>query len=401
MNINSPEFLNNPYPFYAERRASAPVFRRNDFEWTITGFQELSTFLAKPSAGRGNIGQTPHRGGDTSAIDALKKNNPSLALIERWMTFQNPPKHTKTRGNIASVFTNKLVSLLEQSIRKTLRELLYSNTEQGTEFDFVSTVAYPFPLTVISDMLGIPKEDRTQFAKLTRSLTIATQSNFHQLPKSVLQELNNSAVALEMYFKELLPKKIANQSDDLMTRLINKNSKDLDTQELLANCVFLLFAGQDTTTCLLTNAMSAFFAHPEEWQKLIKQPDLIPNAVEECLRFDPSVQLVGRFALEDIEIENNVIKQGHHVFAFLGAAGRDPLANPTPDIFDVSRQNIKHLAFARGAHHCLGATLARLEIRIFIEEMLNLMPTIEAAGDAIRRPTWLLRGFDRMPVRVA
>jgi len=147
--------------------------------------------------------------------------------------------------------------------------------------------------------------------------------------------------------------------------------------------------------------MSAFFAHPEEWQKLIKQPDLIPNAVEECLRFDPSVQLVGRFALEDIEIENNVIKQGHHVFAFLGAAGRDPLANPTPDIFDVSRKNIKHLAFARGAHHCLGATLARLEIRIFIEEMLNLMPTIEAAGDAIRRPTWLLRGFDRMPVRVA
>lgn len=401
MKVDSPEFLKNPYPFYAERRSHDAVFQRNDYEWTITGYNELSTFLAKSAAGRGNVGQSPRPDGDTSELDLLKQNNVSLQLIDRWMLFQNPPKHTATRGSIANVFTNKIVTKLEASIRRSLRELLQPISGPATEFDFVSKVAYPYPLTVITDLIGIPRESRNQFANWTRSLAVAAQADFHQLAEPVLDNFNQSATALEEYFKELLPQKIADQNDDLMTRFINENSTDLDAQELLANCVFLLFAGQDSTTCLITNAMRALLNNPDQWQLLLEQPELIGNAVEECLRYDPSIQMIGRFALDDMEIGDHRILKGHHIFAFLGAAGRDPLANANPDTFDVTRDNIKHLAFARGAHHCLGATLARLEMRIFLEELVDYLPTLTPAGNATRRPTWLMRGLDQLPVRTA
>lgn len=400
MDVDSPQFLANPYPFYAQKRAQEPVFKRSEFEWTLTSYDALSTVLASPLAGRGNIGQTPQLDEDEHKLQALRQDNLALQIIERWMLFQNPPKHTATRARIADVFTLKIVNQLEQSMRATLRNMLLKLVARdGNEFDFVRDIAYPYPLAVVCDLIGIPEKDRGRFFIWTRNFSLAVQLDFNRAPTEIKHKLEQTSRHIEAYFSELIPNKIKAQEDDLITRFINENQHDLDAQELLANCIFLLFAGQDTTTSLLSNAIMAFVENPTQYALLRQHPELAKNAVEECLRYDPSIQMVGRYALEDIDIGDYQFQKGQHIFAFLGAAGRDPAANPEPDQFNIERQNIKHLAFARGTHHCLGASLARLEIRILLEELVSHFNCIELAGEAVRRPTWLMRGYDSIPLR--
>ncbi len=399
MDVDSREFLLDPYPFYALKRAENPAFRRSDFEWTLTGYDIMSKFLANPAAGRGNIGQTPRPGGDTSELDQLKEENLALQILDQWMLFQNPPLHTRTRGRIADVFTLKVVNQLEDGIRTTINKLLdrvLANSERSV--DFAQEIAYPYPLTTVCDLIGIPPEDRGNFFSWTRSFSLAVQVDFHRLDVSHKNEMNNSAKQVEAYFKDLIPRKKSAQDDDLMTRFINENEDDLDAQALLANCIFLLFAGQETTTSLLTNAMFALLTHPEQLALLKHNLELIPAAVEECLRYDPSIQMIGRRALADIDLGDILIKKDDHVFAFLGAAGRDPEANPNPNQFNLERENIKHLAFARGSHHCLGASMARMQIRILFEELLPRVSELSIAQTPTRRPTWLMRGLDSLPV---
>ena len=184
-----------------------------------------------------------------------------------------------------------------------------------------------------------------------------------------------------------------------MTRLINASDGDISNQELVANCVFLLFAGQETTTCLISNVINAFLNNPEQLALLRSKPNLINNAVEECLRYDPPIQMVGRFALGDIDLEELKIKHKDHMYLFLGAAGWDPDVNPNPEVFNIERENIKHLAFTRGTHHCLGASLAKLEIKVVLEEMINGFSHLGFASPPTRRPTWLIRGFNKMSLR--
>lgn len=400
MNVDSPEFLANPYPFFAALRARSPVFRRSDFEWTLTGFETMSQILAQPAAGRGNIGQTPRPNGDTSELNALKQANPALQMLDAWMLFQNPPQHGETRGRIADVFTHKVVQRMEQTMRKTLQNLLAEiHSRRVAQFDFIADIAYRFPLSVMCELIGIPADDKDQINQWTRDFALAVQVDFHRLGPAPRAQLNQSADELSDYFSRLIEVKKESQLDDLMTRFINRNEQDLSEQELLANCVFLLFAGQETTTSLMGNAMLALLQHPAELEKLRNDLKLIPNAVEECLRYDPSIQMVGRYALDDFQVGEHKITKGQHIFAFLGAAGHDPAVNDDPNRFDVSRANPRHLAFTRGTHHCLGASLARLQMKILFEELVLNFSSLEQHGNAIRRPTWLMRGLESLPMR--
>lgn len=403
MDVNSKEFLVNPYVFYDQRRATGPVFQREPHVWTITGYQAMSALLANPAAGRGNVGQTPRQYGSSEELDGIVADNPALRILQDWMLFQNPPQHGQSRAQIADVFTTKMIRRMEDSMRETMRRLLQQAKDKlGPEqpLDIVASLAYPFPATVICDMIGIPATDRNQFVSWTSAFSEAVQINFLQAQPENLRRINQAAASASDYFKTLIKVKKDQPSDDLLSRLIRESQHDISEHQLLSNSIFLLFAGQETTTSLLSNAVHALVMNPEQLLKLRNNPQLINNTVEECLRYDPSIQMVGRLALEDIGIEDQIISKGDHVFAFLGAAGRDPQANQYPHHFDISREKINHLAFTRGTHHCLGAVLAKLEIRIFLEELINTFEHLELASGATRRSTWLMRGFDRLPVNI-
>jgi len=399
MNVSSPEFIENPYLFYQQRREEAPIYRRDEHLWTITGYEEASKVLANSAAGRGNIGQFPTQNSDTTKLDLIKSNNPVLQVLDKWMLFKNPPEHACMRKQLSDVFTIKMIYQLEGLMRETMVQLIADIKRQtsNNSFDLVQRIAYPFPIAVICEMIGIPKQDRNQFRQWTQHFSIAVEKDFLLIPEDVKDALNQSASELERYFKQLIPTKKREAKNDLMTRLINLSDGNLSEQEILANCVFLLFAGQDTTTCLIANTINALIKNPDQFALLRSDPRLIKNAVEECLRYDPSIQMVGRYALDDIR--ETRIKRGDHMFVFLGAAGHDPIANPEPDKFDITRVNIKHLAFARGAHHCLGASLARLELRVVLEELIKGFTALEFDGTGQRRGTWLMRGFDTLPLK--
>lgn len=401
MNVNSPEFLQDPYRFYRRRRGQGPVFRSSEITWTITGYDAMAGILADPAAGRGNVGQVPQPGGDETTLEIVRRNNPALRILDDWMLFKNPPAHTRLRKPVSREFSNSMVAGLEPAVRATVRRLIDAAADGGgRSFDLVSGIAYPLPVAVISDLLGISSADRHRFRAWTADFARAVEADFLDLPEPVRRSMNQSAEALAAYFRELVETKRRAPCDDLVSKLIAAGEADdgLTEPEILANSVFLLFSGHETTTSVIANGVNALLAHPDQYRALRDDPALIPNAVEECLRYDPPIQMVGRYALDDIVVDKHRIAAGHHVYAFLGAAGRDPAANPNPDTFDAHRTGIKHLAFARGAHHCLGATLARLEARVVLEELVDRLPGLSAAAPGRRRNTWLMRSFESLPV---
>lgn len=401
MNVDSPEFLANPYVFYEQRRRLNPAFKRNATTWTMTGYDVLSKTLAHSDIGRGNIGQTPRPEGDLSELLEIRDDNLALQIMDQWMLFQNPPEHTANRKFVADVFTIKMVEQLESLMRQTMRDLisdLKSTHTSGSPFDLIKSIAYPYPANVICEMIGIPSQDQQKFAQWTKTFSLSVQVDFIQVSNSSRAELNQAAKEVSAYFDRLIAKKKGQQSNDLITRLIHQSDGSTDHMQLLSSCVFLLFAGLETTTSLISNTIYALLTNPDQLALLRSDTSLMKNAVDECLRFDPAIQMIGRFALKDVEFPDLTINKGDHIFAFIGAAGRDPNANANPNKFDISRKKINHLAFARGAHYCLGANLAKLEIQVMLEEFLAAFPHLQLSGEAIRRPTWLMRGFSYLPL---
>ena len=398
MNVESPEFIQNPYPFYAQRRTLGGALNVKLGVWTLTGYAELSEALQNSAAGRGNIGADPVLPRTAKELEALRLNNSAVRLLDQWMLFKNPPEHTKIRGKVAKQMTARVISKLEPTIRAVLQEL-YANIKQksGSRFELVSQIAYPLPSRVIGELLGVPAQNQARFAELSKIFTKAVEVDYSLLAPAQLAHLNAAADELSSLFSQLIERD-SGETKSLIDRLMADDGAALSEHEVLANCVFLLFAGLETTAFALSNSVYSFLLHPEQIDLLKNNPGLLDTAVEESLRFDPPIQMVGRYALNDFSIGKYTVKQGSHLFAFLGAAGRDPEANPDPDVFNIERQHIKHLAFARGTHHCLGALLAKLELKIFLETFFEEFPDLKIDGTATRKPTWLMRGFSSLPL---
>lgn len=397
MNVSSPEFILDPYRFYEQKRRQSPIIEVTENVWTITGYHEMSKVLANPAAGRGNVGQRPRPDGNTEELNKIKAQNPALDILDRWMLFKNPPEHAPARKSIADKFTINMVSNLEPKMRGML-ELIVAEIKQKNvdrRFDLVQKLAYQFPIQMICRMLGLPDSGWQHFQNLTSQFSRIVQSDFHALPEKTRGELNGAAIQLKRYFDAILPIKRDAPQDDLISQLINAG---MPSEDIVANAVFLLFAGQETSTLAIGNAFYALLSHPEELEALRSNSSLAANAVEESLRFDAPIQMVGRLALDNIKIDDHTIQRGAHIQLFLGAAGRDPSANSNPHRFDISRTSIKHLAFARGAHHCLGASLARRELELIFTEFLPEFHNLRLSGQAVRQNTWLMRGFHSLPV---
>lgn len=389
----SPDFVRNPYPSFHLLRQSQPMFKTPLGFWVATRYEDVAKILKDRRFGKGFEERTKLRYGP----DVFQ--NTAYASMRTWMLVQDPPHHTRLRGLVSKAFTARRIEALRPQVEALVDDLL-DQVEGRGRMDFIQDFAYPLPVNVICDMMGIPLEDRDRFehgGKASGRLIDPTPMSAEEL-----QSTNESFEHWEEYFRELCARRRAEPKDDLVTVLVQAEEAGdrLSEAELVGNIILLFAAGHETTVNLLGNGLFALLTHPEEYAKLKADPELVPGAVEEMLRFDSSVQLTGRMALEDIEIGGVQLQRGEYLFALLGAANRDPEAFDDPDAFCVDRPEVRPQSFGGGIHHCLGAQLARLEAEVAFRRLIQRLPKLrlERPDDPHWRPTFTLRGLQTLPV---
>jgi cytochrome P450 len=314
----------------------------------------------------------------------------------------DPPDHTRIRRLVSGAFTPKAIAALEPRIREVAAGLL--DQAGASDFDLIDALAFPLPIAVICHLLGVPAEDQAKFRAWGHDVAATLEP---QTAGAVLSQSRAAEVALSQYLRDLVSKRRADPDDSLLSALIaaEEDGDRLTHAELVSTALLLLVAGFETTVNLIGNGTVALLTAPDgrqQWDRLRQDPALVPAAVEELLRYDSPVQMTSRNATQDVEVGGTLIRQGTPIVVAIGGANRDPEVFDQPGRLLTDRPNAgRHLSFSLGAHHCLGAALARLEGRIAIEELTSRYPALSLAGPPVRRPLLVLRGFESVPVRAA
>ena len=316
------------------------------------------------------------------------------------MLDRDPPDHTRLRGLASKAFTPRVVEGLRPRVQEIVDGLLDRVERRGT-MDLIEEFAYPIPVNVICEMLGVPVEDHERFKGWSLDLARGLDSIMLGPDSEVAKRSGLARQGLTDYFRALIAERRASPRGDLLSGLIaaEEAGDKLSEHELLATCILLLVAGHETTVNLIGNGTLALLRHPDQRQKLRARPELIGTAVEELLRYDGPVQRTARTPSEDVAIGGRTIPKGEIVMPFIGAADRDPAQFPDPDRLDITRAENRHIAFGLGIHFCLGAPLARVEGQIAINTLLGRMPRLALAVDRPQyRGSLTLRGLTALPV---
>jgi cytochrome P450 len=313
------------------------------------------------------------------------------------MLVSDPPDHTRLRTLVQKAFTPRMVDHLRPRIQSVVDELLDKALEGGGEFDLIEHLAYPLPVIVIAELLGVPAEDRATFHDWSAALAASLDP---LVTSEMMDRAWVSRDALHAYLRGIISERRRNPRGDLISALVavEEQGDTLSEPELVVMCTLLLIAGHETTVNLIGNGMQALLRHPDQLTRLRERPALITPAIEELLRFDPPVQMTGRMLLEDVQLGGKTIPAGEFVLPLLGAANRDPNQFSNPDQLDISRNPNPHVAFGRGIHFCLGAPLARVEGQIVIGSLIRRCPNLRLNGQPKRRDQITLRGLDSLPV---
>jgi cytochrome P450 len=312
----------------------------------------------------------------------------------------DPPDHTRLRRLVSGAFTPRAIAGLEPWIREVTVRLLTA-TGGAAGFDLIDALAFPLPIAVISHLLGVPAEDQAQFRAWGHDVAASLEI---QTAAAARAQSRAAELALTGYLQDLVRERRAHPDDSILSALIAAEDEGdrLTSGELVSTSLLLLIAGFETTVNLIGNGTVALLGEPGSWDRLRRDPALVPAAVEEMLRYDSPVQMTVRTATEDVEVGGRVIAAGRSVVVFIGGANRDPAVFEQPDEFRIGRPDPgRHVSFSLGMHHCLGAALARLEGRIAIEELTRRYPALELTAPPARRPLLVLRGFESVPVRAA
>ncbi len=380
-----PEVIADPYPVYRELRDRVPVYWSHQAGcWVLSRYDDVSGALNDPATYSSASGIFPTPPG----VDMTELFLPMLIMSD-------PPRHTQLRHLVSRAFTPRRIAGLEAHIRTLVDDLLDQACGSGG-WDFVSGFAGPLPAIVIADMLGVPSEDRDRFRIWSTTLV---QSN------PIRGEFGpglDAAAALYDYFSAFLAERRAHPRDDLMTALVQAevDGEYLSEEELLGFCLLLLVAGHETTTNLLSNSAVVLAQHPESRRELADHPHLVPAAVEELLRYDSPVQGLSRTLTRPVDLHHECMKDGDTVLLLFGSANRDDHAFPDADRLDIHRRPERQVALGRGAHFCLGASLARLEARIALEALLARRRDWEVDLDAaVRLRSGPIRGYVSLPVQ--
>lgn len=376
----TPKYLTDPYAIFRDLRTNDPVHwseRMNG--WVVTRYEDVKialqdTRLISGQRLRSYMGQFP---------DIIqKKMEPLYNNYTKWLVMMDPPNHTRLRALVNKAFTPRMVEGLRPLVQKLNNELFESFEDAG-RMDIIKGLAYPLPASVISEMLGIPPEDRQQFNLWADDMTAFLGSG---RPKVDLAEAALKSVGeLTRYFLPIVTERREEPKQDLISILVGveEEGQKITVDEILAMCIFLLVAGHETTMALISNGLLALLSHPDQFDKLKEDPELVDSAVEEFLRYESPLQHQIRIADEDLEIRGKTIKQGQRVVLMLGAANRDPEVFPNPDQLDICRNPNKHLAFGLGKHFCIGAPLARLEGHMVFTDILHRFPTLQLENNDI------------------
>jgi len=390
----TPEGRRNPYPHYDQLRALAPVARSGiGGLWFLTGFDDCHNVLRDQRFGKGD---------PDAPLTLLPGAAPRrrLRFAGKTMLLVDPPDHTRLRGLVSREFTPRRVERLREGVERMCDEILDDIADAG-EVDLMDTLAFPLPVRVIGELLGVPEEDRDAF----RPLVLAAAKSIE--PDMTEEEFAAADAAGQQqadYFTRLIADRTADPEDDLLSALIavRDGTDRLDEEELIATAILLFAAGFETTTNLVGNGIVTLLQHPDQLDLLRRDPSLLASAVDEILRVESPVQLDLRIAFDDVDLADQRIQAGDAVVTMLGAANRDPAKIPEPDRFDITRGDVPLMSFATGIHYCLGANLARMEGRVVLQRLLDRFNTIELVDE---EPAWrdrlTLRGLDHLNVRCA
>ena len=393
--FGAPGLRSNPYPVYRALRMTDRVHWNPPGLWVVTGFAEADAVLRN------------HLMSSDLANAALAVSSPQIAESGtpgrfrndvRAMAGMDPPDHTRLKRLVLKTFTPRFIGSLRGDLESLVRQL-FDGIGTGGSVDLVDRLAYPFPLSVICSLLGVPAWDRRRFQAWSRSLVYLLDPGVG--PEQITSGLN-ARDALEDYFRDLLEERRRRPAGDLLSSLavVADEGDRLTTAELVSMSILLLVGGYETTANFISNGMLALIEDPDQLRRLLGHPELAASAVEELLRYDAPVQLTSRLARADLDLAGRPIRRGQEVVVMLGAANRDPERFPEPERLDLARGDNHHLAFGGGVHFCLGAVLARLEGLALVEALARRLRAIELAGPVVWRDTITFHGLRSLPVRI-
>lgn len=372
----------NPYPTYRRLREQGPLVSSR------LPFQTATTRAAVDQVLRSrDFGVEPP--GDLEIAEQF--NAVELSFLQK-----DPPDHTRLRKLARPAFSPRRMAEYRTEIEKITAELLDTALAHG-EFDLMRDFAQPLPITVISRLLGVPERDNADFVRIGYVVGGALDgagSARH------LREIRDATAELDLLFERLMAERRTNPRGDVVSTLVKQSDEgELTASELGSMCRLLLLAGFETTVNLIGNGVMALLRHREQWERLTADPDLVTGAVEEVLRFDSPVQITGRWAQRDTEVEGVRVRAGEQVMCLIGSANRDPGHFGDPDRFDITRPDSgEHLSFSSGAHYCLGAPLARLEGEIAFQALAQRAPGLRPTAMPTRRGTLTVRSLSAFPV---
>ena len=389
-NPMDPEFLADPYPTYHRLRNEDPVHHSPLDFWVLTRYEDVAAVLRDP-----RFIKEPLVSMVAARFGVTVPPGVGVSMLDR-----DPPDHTRLRSLVSKAFTPRVVEGLRPRIQKMVDDLITRAEAVGT-MDLIEEFAYPIPVNIICEMLGVPVEDHERFKGWSLDIARGLDSVWLPPESEIPKRSGAARHAIGDYMRGLIAERRATPRGDLLSALIaaEEAGDKLSEDELIATCILLLIAGHETTVNLIGNGTLALLRHPEELRRLRETPGLIPSAVEELLRYDGPVQRTARITSTEVTIGGRTIPKGEMVMPFIGAADRDPAQFPDPDRVDLGRADNRHIAFGWGIHFCLGAPLARVEGQIAIDTLVRRLPRLALVdAEPEYRQSLTLRGLKALPV---
>ena len=393
-NPRDPAFRADPFPWYRALRQKAPVFAHEEIGIVLSRYEEIDKVLRDRHFGVA----TPPPWREIFAAGAPASMH---LLSEHSLLFIDPPKHTRVRGLVAQAFTPRRIEALRPRIESMIDGVL-DYIDGRPAFDVLEEIARPIPIMAVTDLLDVPVTDQELLHRWTHAITAVDEL---PLEFDLLPAAGEAADELLAYAGGLVDERRRHPGDDLISGLIAAQEEDGDVlhrDELLSMIVLILLAGHDTTASLLSTALWLLLSHPDQADEVRNDPALAPGAIEEVLRYLGPLQVAsggGRWPDGPVTIEGTLIEPGTPVRLLLGSANRDPAQYGEPDRFDIHRESIRHLAFGRGLHVCLGSALGRLEAQVVVPAVLRRFPDLRLIDDQPTwRPSFVVRQLATLPV---
>lgn len=395
INLASAQFKEDAYEIYKESRKKQPILFVNQVEigkeWLITRYEDALPLLKDNRLKK-----------DWTNVFSQDIKNMYLSVdnsdhLTTHMLNSDPPNHSRLRSLVQKAFTPKMIAQLDKRIERIADDLISDIERKGT-LNLVDDYSFPLPIIVISEMLGIPKEDQAKFRIWSHAVIASPET-----PEEI-KETEKQLSEFITYLQYLVDIKRKEPKEDLVSALILAESEGhkLSARELYSMIMLLIVAGHETTVNLITNTVLALLENPNQLQLLKDNPKLIDSAIEEGLRYYSPVEVTtARWATEPFQIHDQTIEKGDMVVIALASANRDETVFENPEIFDITRENNRHIAFGHGSHFCLGAPLARLEAKIAITTLFNRMPELQIKGDREEikwQGNYLMRSLEELPL---